>query len=459
LGFFNCKEVRIIPRKKTHEEFVQEIKEKFPNRYDFLTTYDGKDKLITVQRKDCKHVYEIFGRNLYRDSNCPICYQEKNKEHFIHKFNDLFGEEFDIVGDYINANTKIDVKHHKCNSIIPVTPHYIFDSVICNCPLCEKDNNKICIPYVNDIYTTNKELYALLKNKEDGHKYHSYSSKKTWFVCPNCGKEHFLVINRVCKSGVVCDVCSDNISYPEKFMSNILNQLNIEYIRQYQPDWAKPYFYDFYFQLDNKQYIIEMDGAFHYSKNFKTRSLDEIQNIDHIKDNMALKNNHTIIRVDCNYKSITNRCEYITKNICDSYLKNIFNLSIVDFKSCNLYAQSSLVKMVSDKWNNGLKNYEDLADIFKVSDVTVRNYILIAIKIGLISETYEEIKAMNSSHRGILLGNKVKCNETGEIFNSYKEADRKYGSYICAYFGRNLSYSGTLPNGTHLTWTKLENVI
>jgi hypothetical protein len=49
----------------------------------------------------------------------------------------------------------------------------------------------------------------------------------------------------------------------------------------------------------------------------------------------------------------------------------------------------------------------------------------------------------------------VLCNETGEIFEGYKIPKEKYGAHIAGYFNKNSKYSGTLPDGTKLTWTKL----
>ncbi len=47
------------------------------------------------------------------------------------------------------------------------------------------------------------------------------------------------------------------------------------------------------------------------------------------------------------------------------------------------------------------------------------------------------------------------CNETGEVFTSFAEAQRKYYCVLSNYFKVNAKYSGKLPDGTKLTWTKI----
>lgn len=115
-----------MPRKKTHEEFVKEIETLYPNRYSFLTKYNGLRKLMKVKRNSCNHILEVYPSNLYYDSDCPICTKNKNKQLFINNFTNLADDEFELVDkdEYINANTKVHIKHKTCGTIFPITPHF-----------------------------------------------------------------------------------------------------------------------------------------------------------------------------------------------------------------------------------------------------------------------------------------------------------------------------------------------
>ena len=445
-----------MPRKKTHEEFVKEIETLYPDRYCFLTEYDGLRKPMMVKRNNCNHVLKVYPSNLYYDSDCPECTKNKNRQLFINNFTNLFNGEFELVDkdEYINSNTKVHVKHKMCRTIFPVTPHSILYSKRLICPKC--DNSTNLVPYVNDIYTLDKEMYKLLKDKNDGHKYFPNSRQKTWFVCPFCKKEHYRAINNVHSYGISCDRCSDNISYPEKYMGELLSQLGISYIRQFNDYWTKTYRYDFYFSYNNINFLIEMDGGLHFNQYQKgNKSLLDIQASDMEKDELAMKNGFHLIRINSDYPSIYNRNDYLKKNIKKSELNSVFDLAIVDFNRCNTIAQSSFIWLVSQKWNEGIKDYSELAKIFSVSEATIRNYIIIASNISLIPERYDDIKHRNRKIIGIKNGTRVMCNETNEIFSSFKEADRKYNCNVAIYFSRPLNYTGVLEDGTKLTWTKL----
>lgn len=51
-----------------------------------------------------------------------------------------------------------------------------------------------------------------------------------------------------------CCVCSDGISYPNKYGFELFNnQLSTQidkFTREYHPEWANPYRYDFYFEIN-----------------------------------------------------------------------------------------------------------------------------------------------------------------------------------------------------------------
>lgn len=83
----------------------------------------------------------------------------------------------------------------------------------------------------NDLWTTHPQIAKLLENPQDGYKVTHGSRKRFNWVCPICGniiknKEVNYVVNR----GLVCNLCSDGISYPEKVFSSLLKELGIEYI-------------------------------------------------------------------------------------------------------------------------------------------------------------------------------------------------------------------------------------
>lgn len=378
-------------------------------------------------------------------------------------FSELFSNEFSLESVYIKQNIPITVKHKKCGYKFNILPQSVSRNKSCVCPKCNPSAIKHVIKGINDIATTNPELVHLFKNKEDAYKYKKWSKQYTWYICPCCGNEYYLQIQNVTKAGKVpCGICNDGFSYPNKFMANLLSQLNIVYEKEYSPDWISPKKYDFYFQINNKNYIVEMDGGLGHGNSFGKpfqKHLDDGITIDKYKDKMAKNHGISVIRIDCNYTS--KRFEYITNSILNSYLAELFDLNAIDFKKCDLASNDNIFKAVLIDLQNGLYDTKVLSRKHKLGESTIRNYINTAIESNIISQKavnqyrFELRKKKISDSKN----QKVLCIETNEIFDSYKDANKKYRAALSQYFNKNGKSSGKLPDGTKLTWKKLNEDI
>ena len=241
------------------------------------------------------------------------------------------------------------------------------------CPYC---GGKYAIVGETDLWTTRPDVAKLLKNPEDGYILKEYSHKKADFICPICGTIINAIVSNVCKQGLSCKVCSDGVSYPNKFARALLKQLHVNnVIYEHTPDWAKPYIYDNYFEYNGNKYILEMDGGIghgHYAYDFD--GLDVIgSERDKYKDIQALNHDILLIRVDCDYKN-NDRFEYIKDSIINSDMSVIFDLSNVDWNMCNQLSLRSLVKTVSDLWNSGY-TIQDIICIVHYSGTTIRKWL------------------------------------------------------------------------------------
>lgn len=378
-------------------------------------------------------------------------------------FSELFSNEFSLESEYIKQNIPITVKHKKCGYKFNILPQSVSRNKSCVCPKCNPSAIKHVIKGINDIATTNPELVHLFKNKEDAYKYKKWSTQYTWYICPCCGNEYYLQIQNVTKAGKVpCDICNDGFSYPNKFMANLLSQLNIAYEKEYSPDWISPKKYDFYFQINNKNYIVEMDGGLGHGNSFGKpfqKHLDDGITIDKYKDKMAKNHGISVIRIDCNYTS--KRFEYITNSILNSYLAELFDLNAIDFKKCDLASNDNIFRAVLIDLQNGLYDTKVLSRKHKLGESTIRNYINTAIESNIISQKAVNQYRFESRKKKISdsKNQKVLCIETNEIFDSYKDANKKYRAALSQYFNKNGKSSGKLPDGTKLTWKKLNEDI
>ena len=133
--------------------------------------------------------------------------------------------------------------------------------------------------------------------------------------CPRCGNIKVATPNYISRYGFSCPCCSDGITYPNKFMSKLLQEIGIEFDREVTFDWCKfPCYIDnsvfdygiYDFVIPEKSLIIEMDGALGHGKRImntvsrKKRkiSLEETIYRDKMKDILAKENGYDLIRKD-----------------------------------------------------------------------------------------------------------------------------------------------------------------
>lgn len=432
-----------------------------------LIEYNGLSKKATIKhnKNNCNYDFNVNCLNnfLGGSGGCPICdtrVKNQTTETVSIRLDRLTRGEFNVIGEYQGMRKPISIIHTSCNTKFNRTLDGVFHRIdSLSCPKCSNNAGGVIIPFVNDVSVTNPQLASLFYNEEDTHKFREYSNKEALFQCPYCKEIIKNRIDYVNTRGLSCPKCGDGISYPEKFIYNFLKQLDIDFDTQFMPDWAKPYRYDFVFKLNKIKYIIEADGHFHY-KNCGFSSSKDVKNVDSIKDTLAIEHGYKIIRIACNYKQSKSRYNYIKESIVNSDLNNIFDLSVIDFDSCDKYATGSIIYKIATDYNKGIVDNKYLCSKYQVKKQALMLYVKRACNIGLIDDTFENVSKKFSKEvakrKAIEIGHVVKCNETNEIFYSFVEPERKYGSSLKQYFNNNWQYSGRLPDGTKLTWQKIK---
>lgn len=171
----------------------------------------------------------------------------------------------------------------------------------------KRDRNLIVQNRDRVLSVTYPEIAQLLEDPSLGMRILPKSNKKYNFICPNC---NLLLKNKQISSVVVrglsCPRCSDGISYPEKFITSLLSQLDIKFEYQKSFDWSEGRRYDFF--VESKNIIIETHGAQHFKsfEGLRWRTLQEEQDNDELKKKLA-KNygveNYVIL--DCSESSLS----------------------------------------------------------------------------------------------------------------------------------------------------------
>lgn len=282
------------------------------------------------------------------------------------------------------------------------------------CPYCA--HKKVFVGET-DLWTTRPDVASLLKNSNDGYVITEYSNKKMWFRCPQCHTDLYKNVGMVTKHGLYCHYCSDGMSYAEKFVKNLLDQLNIKYIKDNPLPWSGQKRYDFY--IKDLSLIIETHGSQHYeqSKTF-SRSLKEEQENDAYKKALAISNGiKNYIELDCYISDM----EYIKKSIMNSELPLFFDLSNINWDECNKNTLTSNMVLACNLFYNG-KSIDDIINILSVTRSTLIKYLKKGNECGLCKYDAEVIQKNTRQSFVENRKRKVICLETKVVFDSIKSA-------------------------------------
>lgn len=292
------------------------------------------------------------------------------------------------------------------------------------CSCCQ---GRTVVKGINDVATTHSYLVKYFKNAEEACRYSFGSNNKVQLVCPDCGFEKEMVINDLSSQGFSCLKCSDGISYPNKFAFKMLEELGIDFIPEYSPQWIKPKRYDFYFELNDKKYILEMDGGLGHGKRNRKSNMSprESKILDDYKDKQAIL--HDIqkpIRIDCSYGE-NDRFQYIKNSLLNNKtLNELFNLNNVNWEKCHEFGLSSRIKEVCDLFSLGIYSMNEIDKMTKLGRNTIIRYLKDGNILKLCNYNSVEMHRKNSIITATKMGNPIMCITTGQVFNSPTECSR-----------------------------------
>jgi len=329
------------------------------NRLKIYTDYHGYNSHITQGNFLLSQISVVIGRKKFGykynvgdviDSRIQILDRESIKMG-INKYH-RYKYECKICGnvDFVAEQTKKKKK------------------IICN--VCK--GFKVRIGF-NDIPTVEPWMVKYFQGGyEEAKKYTCNSNKKIFFKCPDCNrvkKNKISILQLHQRKSIGCS-CGDGYSYPNKFMFKLLEQIGIEFINEYSPEWISPKRYDFY--IPSKKMIVEMDGGIGHGKTGYLLDPEKTKNIDKYKDSKAIEHGLNIIRIDA---SKSNK-EYISRKILESKIFSENELSNVDFDKCDEFTCINPLKYTCEEYEK-LKpiSCHDLSKILKMSFSTTLCYL------------------------------------------------------------------------------------
>lgn len=411
-------------KKKTHEEYVDEVTKINPN-IEVIGKYIGNDIKIAHRCKIDGCEWETYPSSIVnKKTGCPKCTQIKNKiktkrtyEEYITELKDK-NLLVDIIGEYINCNVKSLFRCKLCGHEWYARPYDILKGKS-RCQVCSHKVIGNAPDYKNSMWASaNKEYFAQYMSEEQLKSYMPNSNKSIDMKCPDCGYIKHISPNLLSYKGFGCTKCGDGISYPNKFSRAFLAQTLAENIcYEYAPNWlivnGTQRFFDNYFESNGKSYVLEMDGRLgHGNLSFLTgeKDYDGLQ-IDKEKDRLAQEHSITVIRIDC---AVSDK-DYIKRNIINSQLPSIlcFTENDIDWNMCDKFATSNLVLKAIKLWNNRVA-IKQISDKLQVDVATVTRYLKKGKALGLCDYSATESHKRAASRKVIRLSD-------NRIYNTIQE--------------------------------------
>lgn len=142
-----------------HEQFSNEFYKKFSkSEYNIVSEYKTANEPIVIRHIPCNYEYPITAHNAISGNGCPACnYGERTTKHFKKDVKKLTYDEYEVMGEYLNATTKILMKHIECGNVYPVTPSKFYLGR--RCPYCVDVQNSRLSLLIESFIKYNKITY------------------------------------------------------------------------------------------------------------------------------------------------------------------------------------------------------------------------------------------------------------------------------------------------------------
>ncbi len=278
--------------KKTDADFKKEVFDLIGDEYIFLDTYVNAYTKLKVKHSKCEHVYEVKPNNFLNGSRCPYCFgtPKKTDAQFKQEVYDLVGDEYIFLDSYVNDGTKLRVKHNECGHIYCVKPNYFLGGS--RCPYCATNAKKTDAQFKKEVYSLVGNEYIVLGsyvNTNTKIKVKHNKCNTIYEVRPSDFISHH---NR-------CPYC--NSPKGELIISKILNRLSISYeLQKTFNDLRDTQLLSYDFFIPSQSILIEYQGIQHYQPvdHFGGKGrLKYQQKHDKIKSDYAKSHGYNLIAV------------------------------------------------------------------------------------------------------------------------------------------------------------------
>ncbi len=288
---------------KSHAQFVNKINTRFGDAYTVVGEYKNSTERVLIRHNICEYEWNVFPNNLFSGkSKCPRCSgkERPTTSEFKKRVKSLTRDEYEVIGKYVSAYTKIKIRHKLCQYEWDITPTS-FINVGARCPRCQ-DRERYTTEDINEKIrkATNYE-YEIMNEYLNNY-------TPMYFKHNRCSGIFEMSLTRFLYHNNRCPICypdSIKISNGEKLVSEFLMSANVLYKREYTFSDCKdirilPFDFGVVDKFGSLICLIEYDGEQHFMsiEYFGGKeTLQEIKKRDEIKNKYCEKNNIPLLRI------------------------------------------------------------------------------------------------------------------------------------------------------------------
>lgn len=207
----------------------------------------------------------------------------RTQEEFLNDVRCLVGEEYTVLGTYINTDTKVLMRHENCRNTFEVRPYLFLGKARTRCPHCYGNKKRTTEDFIKLVekLDRNYQVLGTYKNTDTHIDMKHITCGKTFRMTPAC----FL-------KGQRCPHCARSLGVEK--IQDFLDKNSITYIREKTYDDL----YDirklrFDFFIEDLNLLIEYDGEQHFRrKSFGGNINESINEFEKLKTHDAMKNDY-----------------------------------------------------------------------------------------------------------------------------------------------------------------------
>lgn len=288
----------------------------------------------------------------------------------------------------------------------------------CGC-LRKEMGNKPFVYQIGSEICTKYSRFKVLELLREKRKSSNILDKKYRCHCLECGEEQVILEHTLTSKIGSCRACSDIRSYPAKFFYWFMRQTGITFETEYSPEWIGRKRFDFYFVINGKEYIVEIDGAQHCTHGHKRLTVEEVIRIDREKDALAKEHGILVIRLDCR----ESKGKLIVESMKNTVLSELFNFNTIDWAKCSYMAISNSHKRFLDLWNTGQKSTTEISEITGSNANHISKCLQECAFYGLCD--YDPVQERYRGAKQSTNGKPIRCLDTGNVYDSAEDCSRQ----------------------------------